>query len=90
MLISPLNSFPWVINGLVQAMVSFKRLKNFLNLINLDWLTYYSFSQLNTEVESNLTIEVINADFKWKPNDDLTDLSDSLALNDLNLGRLAF
>ena len=90
MLISPLNSFPWVINGLVQAMVSFKRLKNFLNLINLDWLTYYSFNQLNTEVESNLTIEVINADFKWKPNDDLTDLSDSLALNDLNLGRLAF
>jgi ATP-binding cassette subfamily C (CFTR/MRP) protein 10 len=81
MLISPLNSFPWVINGLVQALVSFKRLKNFLNLHNLDWLTYYSYSQLNGEIESNIKLEINNADFKWKLNDDS---SDALALTELD------
>ena len=86
MLISPLNSFPWVINGLVQAYVSFKRLKNFLNLENLDWLTYYSYSQLNGQVESNIALEINNADFKWKLKDDSTSSSssDSLALKELD------
>ncbi|KAI5054536.1 hypothetical protein GOP47_0030568 [Adiantum capillus-veneris] len=30
MLISPMNSFPWVINGLIEAVVSLKRLTRFL------------------------------------------------------------
>ena len=65
MLISPLNSFPWVINGLVQAYVSFKRLQEFLNLKNLNWLTYYSFNELNID-QDNLALDIKNAQFKWK------------------------
>lgn len=62
MLISPLNSFPWVINGLVQAYVSFKRIQGFLNLKNLNWLTYYAYNQ----IEPNLALDIKNADFKWR------------------------
>ena len=68
MLISPLNSFPWVINGLVQAYVSFKRLQQFLNLKNLknlNWLTYYSYNELNID-QDNLALDIKKAQFKWK------------------------
>ena len=65
MLISPLNSFPWVINGLVQAYVSFKRLQEFLNLKNLNWLTYYSYNELNID-QDNLALDIKKAQFKWK------------------------
>ena len=41
-LISPLNAFPWVINGLVEAWVSTKRVQAFLKLGELDWDQYYS------------------------------------------------
>ena len=40
-LISPLNAFPWVINGLMEAWVSTKRVQQFLQLDELDWSTYY-------------------------------------------------
>lgn len=42
MLISPLNSFPWVINGLVEAWVSLKRVEKFICLKNSDTSQYYS------------------------------------------------
>ena len=42
MLISPLNAFPWVINGLVEAWVSTKRVNAFLQLRELDLNEYYS------------------------------------------------
>lgn len=32
LLISPLNAFPWVINGLVEAHVSLKRVQRFINV----------------------------------------------------------
>ena len=41
-LISPLNAFPWVINGLMEAWVSTKRIQAFLKLGELDWDKYYS------------------------------------------------
>ena len=40
-LISPLNAFPWVINGLVEAWVSTKRVQQFLQLEEMDWSHYY-------------------------------------------------
>ncbi len=40
-LISPLNAFPWVINGLVEAWVSNKRVNKFLRLNELDFSVYY-------------------------------------------------
>lgn len=32
MLIAPLNAFPWVLNGLVEAFVSLKRVQNYLDV----------------------------------------------------------
>ena len=40
-LISPLNAFPWVINGLMEAWVSTKRVQQFLQLEEVDWTYYY-------------------------------------------------
>lgn len=42
MLISPLNAFPWVLNGLVEAWVSLKRVQEFIVLKDLDLEQYYS------------------------------------------------
>lgn len=41
-LISPLNAFPWVINGLMEAWVSTKRIQAFLKLNELDLDQYYA------------------------------------------------
>ncbi|XP_030384434.1 multidrug resistance-associated protein 7 [Scaptodrosophila lebanonensis] len=42
MLIGPLNAFPWVLNGLVEAWVSLRRVQELINIPNLDLLSYYS------------------------------------------------
>ncbi|WAR19116.1 MRP7-like protein [Mya arenaria] len=44
MLISPLNAFPWVINGLMEAWVSLNRVQEFVALTDLDLEDYYSSS----------------------------------------------
>lgn len=67
MLINPLNSFPWVINGLVQAWVSLKRIQEFLGLENLNWLTYYSFNELSViSINPGLCIDIRDSQFYWK------------------------
>ena len=40
-LIMPLNAFPWVINGLIEAYVSIKRIQEFLRLPELQLDKYY-------------------------------------------------
>lgn len=66
MLISPLNSFPWVINGLVQAWVSIGRVERYLNLSNLNWLQYYLFNELTDSVGTATTVvELRGASFTW-------------------------
>ena len=65
MLISPLNSFPWVINGMVQAWVSLKRLQLYLNLENLNWLTYYTFNEIDAN-RDNACIDIRDGGFSWK------------------------
>lgn len=73
MLINPLNSFPWVINGLVQAWVSLKRIQEFLGLENLSWLTYYSFNELSViSINPGLCIDIRDAQFYWKKSDNAT------------------
>lgn len=44
-LIMPLNAFPWVLNGLVEALVSLKRLSKFFALPNMDYSHLYTLSQ---------------------------------------------
>ena len=96
MLIGPLNSFPWVINGLVQAYVSIKRVQRYLNLANLNWLEYYSFNELeNSSSQPETIIELRNASFSWKSNaqrneaeeadQSLLEAAESPVLRDLNI-----
>ncbi|XP_055879588.1 ATP-binding cassette sub-family C member 10-like [Biomphalaria glabrata] len=62
MLISPLNSFPWVINGLVEAWVSLKRVQNFVCLEDNKLDEFYSIKQ---DAEDR-TIKIRNASFSWR------------------------
>jgi ATP-binding cassette subfamily C (CFTR/MRP) protein 10 len=42
MLIMPLNAFPWVLNGLIEAWVSLRRIEGFLQLPDFHLSEYYS------------------------------------------------
>uniref|UniRef100_A0A8C2WI91 ATP-binding cassette, sub-family C (CFTR/MRP), member 10 n=1 Tax=Cyclopterus lumpus TaxID=8103 RepID=A0A8C2WI91_CYCLU len=42
MLIVPLNSFPWVLNGILEAKVSLERIQRFFKLKNQDLPAYYA------------------------------------------------
>ena len=62
-LIAPLNAYPWVISGLVEAWVSFKRVQRFLNLEELDPSNYY---KSNPCKDGQSVIEIRNGCFTWK------------------------
>lgn len=78
MLINPLNSLPWVINGVIQAWVSIKRVERYLELPNLNWIDYYTFNEFDLfsastsagsaagKNSSDTIIEFKNANFSWK------------------------
>ncbi|XP_065830509.1 ATP-binding cassette sub-family C member 10-like [Oscarella lobularis] len=57
MLISPLNAFPWVINGLVEAWVSLKRVQEFMWLHDLNLAAYYCDEPLRLFPLDSLTPE---------------------------------
>lgn len=42
MLIGPLNAFPWVLNGLIEAWVSLRRVQKLMDVPNLDYANYYN------------------------------------------------
>lgn len=42
MLIVPLNSFPWVLNSILEAKVSLERIQRFFKLTNQDLQAYYA------------------------------------------------
>uniref|UniRef100_A0A8C4HSN9 ATP-binding cassette sub-family C member 10 n=1 Tax=Dicentrarchus labrax TaxID=13489 RepID=A0A8C4HSN9_DICLA len=45
MLIIPLNSFPWVLNGILEAKVSLERIQRFFKLTNQDLQAYYALGR---------------------------------------------
>lgn len=45
MLIIPLNSFPWVLNGILEAKVSLERIQRFFSLTNRDLQAYYALGR---------------------------------------------
>jgi ATP-binding cassette subfamily C (CFTR/MRP) protein 10 len=47
LLIGPLNAFPWVLNGLVEAFVSLRRVQQLIDLDNIDFAEYYSPIRMN-------------------------------------------
>uniref|UniRef100_A0A452TJ18 ATP-binding cassette sub-family C member 10 n=1 Tax=Ursus maritimus TaxID=29073 RepID=A0A452TJ18_URSMA len=64
MLILPLNNFPWVINGLLEAKVSLDRIQHFLDLPNHSPQAYYS---PDPPTEPSTVLELHEALFSWDP-----------------------
>ena len=85
MLISPLNAFPWVINGLIEAYISLKRVQSFLSLPELSLCHYYSpllpacneyngstegkGSPRKRELRQHDVIRIANGHFSWRTAD---------------------
>lgn len=63
MLIAPLNAFPWVLNGLMEAWVSIKRIQTLLDLPDVDTESYYD--RLNRNHDEDKMIIFKNATFSW-------------------------
>lgn len=45
MLILPLNSFPWVLNAILEAKVSLDRIQQFFELMDQDLEAYYALGK---------------------------------------------
>ena len=70
MLIFPLNVFPWVINGLIEAWVSLNRVNKFLILEKLDCPKFYT-TELGGEYDPHDLDELIvifGGQFTWTSN----------------------
>ncbi|NXN15001.1 MRP7 protein, partial [Indicator maculatus] len=64
MLILPLNSFPWVLNGTLEAKVSLDRIQRFLELVDQDLEAYYA---LDVPSGTAAATEIQCAAFLWTP-----------------------
>ncbi|NXY25088.1 MRP7 protein, partial [Atrichornis clamosus] len=64
MLILPLNSFPWVLNAILEAKVSLDRIQHFLELMDQDLEAYYA---LDSPSDSATAMEMRCAAFSWVP-----------------------
>ncbi|XP_074543333.1 ATP-binding cassette sub-family C member 10 [Halichoeres trimaculatus] len=92
MLIIPLNSFPWVLNGILEAKVSLERIQRFFQLTNQDLQAYYA---LVTPEDSQTSILLSQGRFSWQGPDALNQNNSresesgpakgSLVLHSLNL-----
>lgn len=63
MLISPLNAFPWVLNGMTEAWVSLKRIQKLLELPDVDSDRYYDRLDKNRDEDAIIIFK--NASFTW-------------------------
>uniref|UniRef100_A0A673JDV1 ATP-binding cassette sub-family C member 10 n=1 Tax=Sinocyclocheilus rhinocerous TaxID=307959 RepID=A0A673JDV1_9TELE len=75
MLILPLNAFPWVLNGTLEAKVSLDRIQRFLTLQDQDLTVYYS--QVCPE-DPLSAVEMDQASFSWKQSEE----DDSISVPD--------
>ncbi|CAH1791548.1 unnamed protein product [Owenia fusiformis] len=66
MLIGPLIAFPWVLNGLMESLVSIKRVQKFLQLDQLDLNKYYN---QRAQHKPDDVITIHNGTFSWQRQD---------------------
>ncbi|CAH0561097.1 unnamed protein product [Brassicogethes aeneus] len=64
MLISPLNAFPWVLNGMTEAWVSVKRIQKLLDLPDLNFNQEYNEDLLG-QSSGNHDIILSNGGYTW-------------------------
>lgn len=86
LLIGPLNSFPWILNGLMEAFVSLRRVQELINLDNINLASYYSPVLSNFSPKSNdnpVVLAVKNASFRFDQQRDRTD--ENLTVEDFKL-----
>ncbi|KAK2918532.1 ATP-binding cassette sub-family C member 10 [Channa argus] len=63
MLIVPLNCFPWVLNGILEAKVSLERIQRFFKLNNKDVLAYYA---LVSPEDGQTSVLLSRGTFSWQ------------------------
>lgn len=86
LLIGPLNSFPWILNGLMEAFVSLRRVQELVDLDNIDLSSYYSPVLANFSSKSNenpVVLSVKNASFRFDQDRDRT--TENLLVEDFRL-----
>lgn len=84
LLISPLNSFPWILNGLMESSVSLRRVQELISLDNINLSGYYSPVVSNYSTKSNespVVLSVKNASFSFNHERDRT--GENLNVNDI-------
>uniref|UniRef100_A0A8C3IML1 ATP-binding cassette sub-family C member 10 n=1 Tax=Chrysemys picta bellii TaxID=8478 RepID=A0A8C3IML1_CHRPI len=64
MLILPLNNFPWVLNGILDAKVSLDRIQRFLELSDQDLHAYYT---TDGPTDPSSALEMHHSTFSWSP-----------------------
>ncbi|XP_006806226.1 multidrug resistance-associated protein 7 [Neolamprologus brichardi] len=88
MLIIPLNAFPWVLNGVLEAKVSLERIQRFFKLTNQNLQAYYA---LVSPEDSQTSVLLSQGSFSWQepssPNEEEESggAKGSLQLHSLNL-----
>ena len=78
LLIGPLNAFPWVLNGLMEAYVSLKRVQELIDLENIDLSKYYSPLPMNYSKKSNnnpVVISIQNGSFCFEKERDRSNVN---------------
>nr|XP_046230865.1 ATP-binding cassette sub-family C member 10 [Scatophagus argus]XP_046230873.1 ATP-binding cassette sub-family C member 10 [Scatophagus argus] len=63
MLIIPLNAFPWVLNGILEAKVSLERIQRFFKLTNRDLQAYYA---LVSPEDTQMSVLLSQVTFSWR------------------------
>ncbi|XP_056891799.1 ATP-binding cassette sub-family C member 10 [Takifugu flavidus] len=63
MLIVPLNSFPWVLNSILESKVSLERIQRFFKLTNRDLQSYYA---QGTPEDSHTSVLLNQGTFSWQ------------------------
>lgn len=84
LLIGPLNSFPWILNGLMESYVSLRRVQELIDLDDINLSTYYSPVLSNYTSRSNdnaVVLSVKNASFCFDQERDRT--ADDLNVDDI-------
>nr|XP_033480550.1 multidrug resistance-associated protein 7 [Epinephelus lanceolatus]XP_033480551.1 multidrug resistance-associated protein 7 [Epinephelus lanceolatus] len=69
MMIIPLNAFPWVLNGILEAKVSLERIQRFFKLTNQDLQAYYA---LVSPEDTQTSILLSQGSFSWQGPDSPT------------------